>query len=68
MLIRMLTTAASPAGVYLAGAVVDLDDDAAQEFISGGYAQAVDSPIIEAAAMELPEETTVLSEAKKKAR
>ncbi|MBT9167719.1 MAG: hypothetical protein DDT19_01059 [Syntrophomonadaceae bacterium] len=66
MLIRMLTTAASPAGVILIGTVVELDDELAQAFISGGYAEAVVSPIIEAAAMESPEETAVLPEAKKK--
>jgi len=67
MRVKMLTTAASPDGVFLAGQVVDVDEKLAKAFITGGYAEAVDKPKTpETAAIEPPEKA-VLPAAKRKA-
>ncbi|MBC7193871.1 hypothetical protein [Marinobacter sp.] len=60
MRIKMLTTAASPDGVFLAGQVVDVTPKLAKAFVAGGYALAVES-----AAIEQPEKA-VLAQAKPK--
>lgn len=39
MKIRMRTTSASPMGVILAGQVVEVPNDIAEEFLRGGYAE-----------------------------
>lgn len=66
MRVRMLTTAAGPDGVLLAGSTVDLPDDQALSFLRGGYAEAVltasapqptpePEPVLEQAVEEKPE-------------
>lgn len=42
MLVRMLATAAGPAGVYSAGETLQLDNVLAAQLVAGGYAVAVD--------------------------
>lgn len=49
MRVRMMATAASPAGVLLAGEVWDLVETAAAALVAGGYAVALDPrPVAEA--------------------
>jgi len=62
----MLTTAAGPDGVFPAGAVVDVDERLAKAFITGGYADAVEEPVVESAAIEPPEKA-IIPIAKRKA-
>ena len=42
MHIRMRTTAAGPAGVYLANKEIDVPDSVGRRFIVGGYAEAIE--------------------------
>lgn len=41
MRVRMLTTAAGPDGVWMAGATVELTEEQAHSLLGGGYAEAV---------------------------
>lgn len=67
MRVKMLTTAAGPDGVFLAGQVVDVKDELGKAFVAGGYAEAVDKlRPVESAAIEPPEKA-VLQTAKRKA-
>ena len=56
MWVRMIKTAAGPGGVFQAGDVVEIKDEAtAKRWIGGGYAAAVDGPggaPVEAAVVE----------------
>lgn len=66
MRVKMLATAAGPAGVFLAGQVVDVDEKLAKVFVAGGFAESVDKPMApESAAIETPKKA-VLSAAKRK--
>lgn len=48
MRVRMHTTAAGPAGVYLSGSTVDVPDEQAAAFIVAGYATAAPLPPVAA--------------------
>jgi len=72
MVVRMLTTAAGPAGVYHAGETWELDDATARQFIVAGAA--VDPsvsretlPVVEEA-MVTPPSTTMLQRSKRGAK
>ncbi len=43
ILIKMRTTAAGPSGTYMAGSTVLIDEEKAKQFISGGYADKVET-------------------------
>lgn len=54
ILIKMRTTAAGPNGTYMAGSTVLIDSKIAEQFISGGYAE-----IIETKKTNEPEKATI---------
>lgn len=61
MKIRMLTTMAGPAGVFLAGQVADFEDGHALALIKAGYAEPVAPPkkvAMETAVLPQPETTS----------
>ncbi|QEX18502.1 hypothetical protein FRZ44_38090 [Hypericibacter terrae] len=58
MRVRMKTTMAGPAGVWLAGSDVDLPPAAAYALIEGRFADQVDQPGTEEQAMLSAPETT----------
>lgn len=62
MRIRMITTAAGPAGTFLAGQVADVDPKLGEAWVAGGFAVPEGAPAspaedqeIETAAVEAPE-------------
>jgi hypothetical protein len=68
MRVKMITTAAGPDGVFLAGQVVDIEEKLAKAFIAGGYAKTVEKverSVVESASIEAPEKA-VLPNAKRK--
>jgi predicted patatin/cPLA2 family phospholipase len=44
MRVRMLTTAAGPAGVWMAGSIQEVSDEQGRHFVDGGYAEAIPVP------------------------
>lgn len=68
MRVRMLATAAGPSGVFPAGLVVDIDEELASAFVSGGYAEAVYQPITETATIEPPEKAVLPTPKRKKVK
>jgi len=72
MKVKMLTTAAGPDGVWMAGQVIDLSDDIAKVFVEEGYAEVIQIPkpkavpVIETAAIEQPEKAVVSKKPKKR--
>lgn len=69
MRVKMLTTAAGPDGVFLAGQVVDVDDRLAKAFIAGGYAEYLEEPKqVESTTLEAPEKAVMPTPRRRKAR
>lgn len=73
MKVRMLTTAASPEGVWAAGQVVDLPEKMAKQLMAGGFAVAVaaeekQKQAVETAALEQPEKAVKPKPGKKKVK
>ena len=66
MRVRMLTTAAGPAGVYVAGETWDVASDTGQQLIAGGYAVAAAAVAPETATAPVPAETAVMPRAVKR--
>lgn len=58
--VRMLTTAASPDGVYHRGEVWQVGDAQAAALVAGGYAAAVDVDPLPAGVAPAPETASVL--------
>lgn len=54
MRVRLKTTYAGPAGVFQAGTVCDFPPAEAMALVGGGYADAVDAPVVPEAAV-MPE-------------
>lgn len=67
MKVRMLTTAAGPAGVFLSGEVLEIEDALARAFVAAGSAvplqvlNPVRSPSVEQAVAPKPAEAAVAS-------
>lgn len=64
MRIKMRTTAASPAGVWIAGRIYDLPESTVKQLVAGGYAELLSvskqpKKTIETATMEPPENTAM---------
>ena len=69
MRIKMLTTAAGPDGVYLAGQVVNVNDKLAEAFIAGGYAERLEtSKQVESATLETPKKAVMTEPKRRKAK
>jgi hypothetical protein len=69
MRIKMLTTAAGPDGVYLAGQVVNVYDKLAEAFIAGGYAKKIEEhKQTETATLEAPKKAVMTEPKRRKAK
>lgn len=55
MRIKLKTVMCGPFGNFAVGQIADFDDTQARALIDGGYADAVDAPVMEIAALAPPE-------------